>query len=467
MHTRLPTIDHPSAKLLTGDTTLVLGDFNGHNDLWHSTNNDARGNLLADVINASNFGVLNQDTPTRLPNDGTATSPDISLASDEILLSTSWHTSNALSSDHLPITITLQLEPIIKYAVNRRYVNSKKANWTAYTEEVEEKLIALPPPTSCHKGEKIFSEALRKAAAHNIPTGRHKLDTEPRPAEILTLIAQRDTLREADPTSPQLPALNRQITATIAKSKKERWVEHVESFDHRTNSSRLWRTIQSIDGKSVHTADNESISFNKKALSSPADIAKAFNKQFTTSKTGPHKSSKDTRQIIRNIQKGTLDNATVFTTGEVAKAIKSCKNSKAFGPDDLTIFHLKHLGPVALTYLTAMFNDSVSTSRIPAIWKTSTISSNETSLTRFQRATLCQLRSGYCRLLNSYRHRLDPNINNCCDDCGGSPHDVPHLFNCPAHPTTLTPLDLWTNPSSSIQHLHYLHPDLDISIDGS
>ena len=55
------------------------------------------------------------------------------------------------------------------------------------------------------------------------------------------------------------------------------------------------------------------------------------------------------------------------------KAIKSCRNSKAFGPDKLSIFHLKHLGPRAIEYITALFNLSATTCRIPAIWKSSLI----------------------------------------------------------------------------------------------
>ena len=55
------------------------------------------------------------------------------------------------------------------------------------------------------------------------------------------------------------------------------------------------------------------------------------------------------------------------------KAIKSCRNSKAFGPEKLSIFHLKHLGPRAIEYITTLFNLSATTCRIPAIWKSSLI----------------------------------------------------------------------------------------------
>ena len=56
-----------------------------------------------------------------------------------------------------------------------------------------------------------------------------------------------------------------------------------------------------------------------------------------------------------------------------AREIKSCRNSKAFGPDKLSILHLKQLGPWANEYITTLFNLSATTCRIPAIWKLSLI----------------------------------------------------------------------------------------------
>ena len=67
------------------------------------------------------------------------------------------------------------------------------------------------------------------------------------------------------------------------------------------------------------------------------------------------------------------------------------------------------------------------------------IRDEETYLTRRQRATLAQLRSGHCKLLNSYKKRLKRTDPSSCPDCGMDPQDVPHLSNCTAHPTALTP----------------------------
>ena len=46
-----------------------------------------------------------------------------------------------------------------------------------------------------------------------------------------------------------------------------------------------------------------------------------------------------------------------FTTDQVTKGISRCSNTRAFGPDKLSIFQLKHLGSRGIEYLTALFNE--------------------------------------------------------------------------------------------------------------
>ena len=75
--------------------------------------------------------------------------------------------------------------------------------------------------------------------------------------------------------------------------------------------------------------------------------------------------------VTRETKRKSLEMAQTFTTDLVRRAIKSCRNSKAFGPDKHSIFHLKHLGPRAIEYITALFNLSVTACQIPAIWKSS------------------------------------------------------------------------------------------------
>ena len=71
---------------------------------------------------------------------------------------------------------------------------------------------------------------------------------------------------------------------------------------------------------------------------------------------------------------------------------------------------------------------------------------SERSLTRAQRSTLSQLRSGYCRLLKDYQVRVGLAPDALCPECLYQRHTTRHLFICPATPTNLSISDLWRHP---------------------
>ena len=328
---------------------------------------------MAYSINGSDYGILNWDSPTRVPPNAEPSSPDVSLASASLITSCSWQTLSTLSSDHLPILIRLQMKSPSNPGLRRTYVNLKKANWDRYRQEVEAALSKHSLPTDCQRDEKIFRTILLKAASHHIPTGRHRLHEEPVPAEILDVMNRRDDLRKRDPTSPELPRMNKDIQNRICVHKRQKWRDFVETMEQKTDVTKLWRTIKGIDGRAKREAENVAITFNGISFSSSKQLATKFNQQFNTSKLGRHTSSRETRVVTMEAKRKSLDMAQSFTSDLVMKAIKSCRNSKAFGPDTLSIFHLKHLGPRAIEYITALFNLSVTTCQIPAIWKSSLI----------------------------------------------------------------------------------------------
>ena len=85
------------------------------------------------------------------------------------------------------------------------------------------------------------------------------------------------------------------------------------------------------------------------------------------------------------------------------------------------------------------------------------INISEKELTRRERTILAQLRPGHCRLIVSYKSRISKDDNlDLSADCGKIPHDVKYLFNCPAHPTTMTPSDLRNRLVDAIRELSYL-----------
>lgn len=83
------------------------------------------------------------------------------------------------------------------------------------------------------------------------------------------------------------------------------------------------------------------------------------------------------------------------------------------------------------------------------------VSDAEETLPRQARTHMAQLRTGYSRHLNSYLARIDHLTADVCPDCNRGPHNTHHVFNCPANPTDLPVLSLWTDPVAAAAHLGY------------
>ena len=127
---------------------------------------------------------------------------------------------------------------------------------------------------------------------------------------------------------------------------------------------------KNLSNKKMHTNKNHTISFNNKPSVTSTQIANSFNKQFTN--TVPHTSNKTNRKIDKQVHK--LPKTTfILTTSEISAAIRKSKNNNSTGPDGISIRHLKHIGPLGLTYLTNTFNLALNTNTIPHMWKLANI----------------------------------------------------------------------------------------------
>ena len=70
------------------------------------------------------------------------------------------------------------------------------------------------------------------------------------------------------------------------------------------------------------------------------------------------------------------------------------------------------------------------------------------------RTILAQLRTSHSRIHGQYTKRIELTACNHCHNCGHSPYDTHHLFDCPSKPTTLTVQSLWTAPTATAKHLN-------------
>jgi hypothetical protein len=356
--------------LTTIPNTIITADANAHSSLWHSHTTDHRGSLIEDIIQNSNHICLNTDTPTRLPlaSNQKNTSPDITTISNNLLAHTTWTTKTALSSDHLPIIITINTKTNFRLIQNRHsFTNYNKADWDKFTQEIEDTMAQTTPTSNTYIANKIITNAILSADKHHIPKGKLQTTNLLLPQPIRDNIHKRDQLRQQNPKDENIKTINNEITRQISQHKSDLWKTKLEEhWDHKQNTHILWKTINSLSNKKPPQQPNRTITFKDKTVTTPNKIASSFNHQFVN--VTKYSTEKQNRTIDRHTNK--INSTFIQITPEQVKhAISSSKNNNSTGADGINIKHLKHLGPIALEFLTNLYSTTVNTNEIPQIWK--------------------------------------------------------------------------------------------------
>ncbi|XP_065354130.1 uncharacterized protein LOC135948669 [Calliphora vicina] len=263
-----PTGYHPDIRtLLDGDTRLVLGDFNAHHQLWHSSlGEDQRGASLAELIDESTFCILNDDAPTRIMGPG-------------LINCTTWRSVISLRSDHLPIIVCLDRPNDLIVSECRTYINQKKADWHGYREFTDRIFNGLPIPSNVHKAERKFRETITAAAARFIPAGRISVVRPHFPAEAAGLADERDDIRSTNPDDPRIAQLNRDISRLVNEDKRNKWLDHLNNCNLSSGVGKLWSTVRSLSNPTKKD-DRVAIKFADTTISDPKRCARAFCRQF-------------------------------------------------------------------------------------------------------------------------------------------------------------------------------------------
>ena len=365
---------HPlqAYTLLPSDLLFPTDHTTEHHPSWYSQTTDLRsakrGDHIHNTLIDSDLSFLNTDTPTRLPSHENQSSP---VTRHHNSHSSHCHRLRVVHPHHSelrppPHPTGERLLHGLPRTPHHTFTNFRKANWDAFTRETEEAFYNLEGlPSSCSTGEKVFREILAAASRKHIPRGHipNLSDT------AKSLIRQRDTLRSQSPTDPLISTLNEHLTQNIQITNKDAWINTVESCSHKYNTSQYFRLLKSLSNNTTTTPPNQPITFGHRTLTRSRDIAKAFCKQFTN--IIPHSSEPNTRRVLKTRP---LDAArTHFHPSYVTRAIRNSGNSRAAGPDGLTIIHLKHIGPLATHYLTHLYNLSYNHANIPSIWKSAIV----------------------------------------------------------------------------------------------
>ena len=213
---------------------------------------------------------------------------------------------------------------------------------------------------------------ISRAAKHHIPRGFRPNYIPGLSPEASALIDERDSIRRASPASPEIRLLNDRISRVTASDARRTWIDRVEASNLKQDSTRFWSLLRTLSGKKTSHSPNQFINFGNKTLTSKPSIAAHFCKQFTGSSPPRNRAFRRIRRKIRS--DNPLDPLfQPFSTTMVSEALVASGSSTAPGPDGLTILHLRNLGPSGIQFLTNIFNRSIASANIPAIWKRATI----------------------------------------------------------------------------------------------
>ena len=200
---------------------IMVGDFNGHNTLWSSDNNDRRGRALEKFILDNDLGLLNTAVPTRWDKHNKKWSLiDLSLIHPSLFLDFDCEIITDLhGSDHNPILVNFNKEMF--ETDKRQRWNFKKAKWGDFRRQCISEITH-----EIFKGEEdemtLFTDKLIEIATTNIPRTSpfHKRKAKPWFDEECR--AAKRERNKAHRLNRRYPCLDNAIKVKVASARAKR-----------------------------------------------------------------------------------------------------------------------------------------------------------------------------------------------------------------------------------------------------
>ena len=365
---------------------LLLGDFNGHNILWGSKENNSRGELIENIITNNDICLMNDKSYTYMHYPtGSFSSIDLSLCHPSIFLDFNWSVCNDQHhSDHFPILIESNTSTVEDH--NPKW-KLNKANWEVFQSLCTE-TINLDSFKDSSDPLSDFTSSLIDISTKCIP----KTSTNPTKSnpwyndDCKEAIKQRKKSLNNFKKFPTKDNLNEvkvfraKARRTIKISKRKSWRSYVSKINHKTPIKKVWDMIRKISGKTKspsYTHLNHPVAETKST--SKFDIAETLGETFLNNSSSRNYSEKF--QKVKNEQEkiklnfkstNTEEYNNLFNFDELLEAINQSHDS-ATGPDEIHYQMLKHLPESSLQALLSIFNNIMTSGDFPEDWRLATV----------------------------------------------------------------------------------------------
>ena len=229
------------------DGWLVIGDFNCRDALWEDEHPHANERIQGELEDAD-IVLMNDGSHTHIPDcaNHSTSAIDLSFISPDLAGRSEWSVlDDSLSSDHLPITITIHVSPCIFEPKRPDKFNFKKADWMKFQNILHQ----ADPPNMNEPIDMInthITETILHAASQSIPIlpnskgrrGNPWWNDDCRKARVEKVHAmkmykrmkhRRCTLKEIEKTHKTMVEAKAACKKTIAAAKLEFWRKSTET----------------------------------------------------------------------------------------------------------------------------------------------------------------------------------------------------------------------------------------------
>ncbi len=342
-------------------TQVVIGDFNSHSTQWgyRTTNEDgtlverwAESNLLSLIHDAKQPKSFNSARWQRGYN------PDLSFVSTSISHQSEKLVIEAIpKTQHRPIAIKIKAAVTPQEVPFRRRYNLKKADWRGYAKSLDVGIQNLPPSPDNYD---TFVSIVKKASCRNIPRGCRTSYICGLTKETKGLYELYQQKFQSDPFDPETTEAGDKLSEDIAEAQRKKWQTMIESTDFTHSSKKAWKTISKLTKDYTQPQQQCQVTANQVAHQL------LLNGKGNTS----HKPRRVKMPDQTDAESSFTD---PFTMEELDKGIKTIKNGKAAGLDDMLCEQIKHFGIKARTWLLQMMNNTVKNNKFPKLWRKSRV----------------------------------------------------------------------------------------------
>ena len=353
--------------------TIICADVNAHSALWENqTEEDQIGRNIEEWMAENSFLIANDGRPTRIGTNGQRTTPDVTIYHPSMANKVQWDVKEELSSDHLPIVISVMEEEDKEAKARPRPPswNWKKAKWDAYKEAIVQQLSGWKcTPNQIKKKTKEFTEALIVAAGAAIPRGRRKKFVPWWSQEAEEWAKRRNEARKEGRMEDCADA-NKRLRKTVRKQKEEKWQTFATGLDAKMEEGKVWSVMKAMDGRIGQPKAAAAITKNGRRMLTLKQKANAFvNVYAQVSKLKGKEDSNLKRRTLAEVKtKCDCECCRPFQPEELCKAIGEIKMKKAPGEDGICGEMLANLPQVGEEALLQLINASWQKKEVPTEW---------------------------------------------------------------------------------------------------